>query len=404
MIRPAFEELYGASPSQAWTPQTEAMLTMEPCPDLSSSGTAYFVIRKGPVRLVRRMASQVSSSNSCTGRKVVMSMPALLTRISSRPRAETASSTRRRASAGLPTSPSSATARPPEAFTPATTSSRASRLRMATAATVAPSSAKRSTMARPRPRDAPVTSAARPARRPVRVAPPCCSTIVPPVAPELCTVAGGRWLRTAPDGPCWASKAMVAAGHPGCQFGRPQASLRCIIVGRLRRLCRSTASPSPDDATRPSRHDHRFQPQQAAHFLNGRGLVSYPERHVVRRPFGAPAVDELVRRQRETQAAVGVADAQDRARQRLALRRQQLEAPVRGLRQAQDGHRPGLDVEFDGKAGAGLAMIEAQAAQDGAPVADGQMPGAVVAHQQETLVQVHGIEFGKRSADAQPVQ
>ena len=91
-----------------------------------------------------------------------MTMPALETRISTRPKASVVSATRRSASARFDTSAWTTTASPPASAISRATASALSRVLTQFTATLAPSRAKRNAMARPMPRDEPVTIAVLP--------------------------------------------------------------------------------------------------------------------------------------------------------------------------------------------------------------------------------------------------
>src|SRR3954454_9894430 len=134
------------------------MWTIDPPPASSRCGMANFETRNGPRRLTRRISSNVSTSHSCTGTHVAVSMPALLTSVSSPPSAATAPSTTVRAPSTSDTSPTAATAVPPAATISSTVRCVRSGSRPPTA-TAAPSRAKRVATSRPIPLDAPVTSA-----------------------------------------------------------------------------------------------------------------------------------------------------------------------------------------------------------------------------------------------------
>ena len=62
-------------------------------------------------------------------------------------------------------------------------------------------------------------------------------------------------------------------------------------------------------SVRPSAHDHRFQPEQSAEFLQRAGLMSHAQSIVMSRALFAPAIHEFIRRKGEAEATVGVPDA-----------------------------------------------------------------------------------------------
>src|SRR5438105_11072323 len=114
-----------------------------------------WAVKKRPLRLVSSTASQSASVTARAGLRMLV--PALLTSTSIRPKASRASPTNRATSAGRVTSPSRARTRPPCARSPSAASSPRSRWRL-TMTRSAPKRARPSAMARPRPREAPVTS------------------------------------------------------------------------------------------------------------------------------------------------------------------------------------------------------------------------------------------------------
>ena len=165
--------------------------------------------------------------------------------------------------------------------------------------------------------------------------------------------------------------------------------------GRTRRR-KQTRSTQPTSAySRPrSRGD-------AAHVG---GDVADPERDVVGRALGAPALEELGGRATEAQPAVRVADPERRPRDRLALGGEQLEPPVGGLRAPDDGDRPVADLELDAQPGPGLAVVELERAQRRLLLRDREVAGPVVAHEHEAVVEVERVELGVGPARAEPVE
>ena len=132
--------------------------------------------------------------------------------------------------------------------------------------------------------------------------------------------------------------------------------------------------------------------------------VADAERDVVGRALLAPALEELGGPVPEAQAAVGVADPERLAGDRLALGRQQLQPPVRGLGAADDRHRPVADLELDAQAGAALAVVELERAQRRLLLGDRDVARPVVAHQHEVLVEVERVVLGVGAAGAEPVE
>src|SRR5918993_2180197 len=146
-----------------------------------------------------------------------------------------------------------------------------------------------------------------------------------------------------------------------------------------------------------------FQVQKARDLAQRAGVVADAEGAVVRRSLLAPGVHESRWRQREPQAAVGISDPQRRPRQRLPLGCEHLEVALAGLGYGEDGDRPSLDAELHGDPVAGLAVVDPQPTKDRCSVADGDVPGAVVAHQYKALVEVHHVELGEGTSGSQGV-
>ena len=114
------------------------------------------VQRKAPLRFTVRTASQ--SSSFIRRRRPSRVIPALFTRISTRPNVSTARSIIRSESAVTVTLPWTASASPPVDLISAASASTPSGA-MSTATILAPSAARARAMLRPIPRDAPVTMA-----------------------------------------------------------------------------------------------------------------------------------------------------------------------------------------------------------------------------------------------------
>src|SRR5215472_2017032 len=138
------------------TPEIDEMLTMAPPPILRICGTAYFIPRKTPRALTPMICSQAAVSNrSSTALPLI---PALLTRMSSRPNSATVASTTACQLASSVTSRWWKRAVPLAATISATTLLPSSSSRSATT-TVARSRAKMRAMLAPMPDAAPVISA-----------------------------------------------------------------------------------------------------------------------------------------------------------------------------------------------------------------------------------------------------
>ena len=135
----------------------EAVLTMTPPFCFSKTGSVLRMTRMGPVRLVAITLSHNSSVTSPAGTSM-SKMPALLTRMSSRPYVDTVVSTMRETSCSRATSAVTASACPRalrmvSAVFPAEIPS------MSATTTAAPSLANRRAISRPMPDPAPVMSA-----------------------------------------------------------------------------------------------------------------------------------------------------------------------------------------------------------------------------------------------------
>ena len=126
--------------------------------------------------------------------------------------------------------------------------------------------------------------------------------------------------------------------------------------GRAGRAAGSRRAPSQPTSAY-SRSEHR---RDLAHLA---GDVPDAERDVVRRALRAPALEELGRRQPEPQAAVGVADPEGVAGDRLALADEQLQRALGGLGAADDRDRAVADLQLDAQPGAALAVVELERAQ-----------------------------------------
>ena len=152
-MMPALAAEYTASPLEPTRPASELMLTIRPRRRSIMPSSTARVTRIGPFKLIARTLSQVSSALFTNGS--ALSQPALLTRMSVGPRRRSASAI---AAATAPASVTSMRRPMPPTASPA---SRAVRSSTSSAATFAPSAARRSAIARPMPRPAPVTSATR---------------------------------------------------------------------------------------------------------------------------------------------------------------------------------------------------------------------------------------------------
>ncbi len=124
---------------------------------------------QGPLRLVSITASQSDSPSCSIGPRMLM--PALLTRMSSRPRPSTTRATMSSTWAATATSAATPSVLRPLAFAISSATRWAAAPSRAEIATSAPASASASAIARPRPLVPPVTSATRPSSRNRSIAP-----------------------------------------------------------------------------------------------------------------------------------------------------------------------------------------------------------------------------------------
>jgi hypothetical protein len=101
----------------------------------------------------------------------------------------------------------------------------------------------------------------------------------------------------------------------------------------------------------------------------------------MRGTVGAPLGNETARADGEAIAAVAVADFQNRAGHGFAFRRHQLQLAARGLGDGEQRHRAMLDRHFYRKATSHFAVIDLQRPDFRLALRDGDVAGAVVAHQ-----------------------
>src|SRR5215210_5719582 len=146
----------------------------------------------------------------------------------------------------------------------------------------------------------------------------------------------------------------------------------------------------------PSDFDE-LETEQARDLAQRASVVAYAKGAVVRRALLAPGVHERGWRQCEPEPAVGVSDPHRRSRQRLAFGREHLEVAFPGLGYAEDGDGSCLDTELNGDTIADLAMVDTEASEHRLLVADGDVPRTIMAHEDEVIVEVHGVELSERS-------
>jgi hypothetical protein len=157
--RPALLAAYDACgmPGMPTSPLIDETFTIAPRPAATMCGCTAWASRNGATRLSSSVPRTTSTGSSSAGWTPRMA-PAAFTRISGPPSRSATSGTS--ASSAAASTRSQATARPP---TSPASDSRRSR-RRATTATRAPADARARATAAPRPDDAPVTTATRPAR------------------------------------------------------------------------------------------------------------------------------------------------------------------------------------------------------------------------------------------------
>src|SRR5215469_15028215 len=210
-MTPNLDTLYAASPgnfSVAYTPYSDAMLTMRPSPAGTMAVKAARQHRKVPVRLIPSVSCHIFDVVSTNGARV--STAAAQTSTLNWPTPATSANRRSTAASSL-TSVGTGVAWPPASLIRPATPSRACRSRAAST-TWAPAAATAAAVAAPIPRLAPVTTASRPAshlageaggvpvggRRPGSAT--CHSPVQPlvrvqaqlQVKPALCVLAAGQ--------------------------------------------------------------------------------------------------------------------------------------------------------------------------------------------------------------------
>src|SRR5258708_14270828 len=124
---------------------------------------------------------------------------------------------------------------------------------------------------------------------------------------------------------------------------------------------------------------------------------------VVRDAGGAPGISPLTRVAAEVDARGGVAYLEQRAGDPLALRGDEGEAAAALLGNSERGDRAMGDVEFDGDPPAALPVVDAEAAQQGALLADRQVRRTIVSHLDNIAAEVQRLQLGERAPAAEPV-
>src|SRR5947209_2077467 len=164
-----FVALYTPAPARALRPATELTLTRSATPRGPAEAACSKCASAALVQYISaetlRSSIRFHSPTSASGIGPSSMTPALLTRVSSRPKCATVSATTARARCSSVTSASSTSASPPAARMRAASASSRSR-RRATSATCAPCAASATAVASPIPELAPVTSATVPSSVP----------------------------------------------------------------------------------------------------------------------------------------------------------------------------------------------------------------------------------------------
>ena len=207
-------------------PAIEAILMMTPPPEFRIAAIACCVPKRTPRTLTSTTRSQrAGSSSGNTSRGVIpaSTMPALFTRMSSRPKDAHTSSMILRMPSSFATSPGITPARPPSCSMTRTLSS-ASPSSMSLTATVAPSRASRRAVARPIPDPEPVTSAI------------ACLMFIGLVSRSSATAQFPCWTPSGTDG--WSTRQHSRRGTTSVGCHRLRAAIQFRAVPHLRRFPR----------------------------------------------------------------------------------------------------------------------------------------------------------------------
>ena len=195
----ARETLVGNARASGALPPTIVALTMLPPPRARMIGTTSRHTRTAPITLRSRSSCQAASSTSSS--EAAADLPALLTAMSTPPKRSTAAATNRSMSAAFDTSAGTARTSDPVVEAIVSATSRRCASRRAQIATLQPSAASFSAVARPNPSLAPVMIATR------SLSP---SSSIPPAPLQQHPPAGSRIRRTRP-----------AARSPTAEMGEP---------------------------------------------------------------------------------------------------------------------------------------------------------------------------------------
>ncbi len=123
--------------------------------------------------------------------------------------------------------------------------------------------------------------------------------------------------------------------------------------------------------------------------------MAYTHSAVVSWPLGIPGVHESTRAEREAVAAVGVADLQNRACHAIALGHEQFKVCVSVFRNGEQRDRTVLHAHFDREALSHLAVVDLEWSHLCFPLTDGDVPWAVMTHQNQIFVKVDRIVLGE---------
>ena len=153
-----------------------------------------------------------------------------------------------------------------------------------------------------------------------------------------------------------------------------------------------------------SRDDGQLEIEQRGDFPEPFDLVADPQRDVVRRALSAPVVEERRRipekRIREFVFPIlNVGPATDSPSAARSLSRPS--AVCVTPRMVTGPRRTFISIE---RPGARLAVVEPERAGDRSSVGDREVARAVVAHQDELLVEVEAVELGVGASGAEPVE
>ena len=119
--------------------------------------------------------------------------------------------------------------------------------------------------------------------------------------------------------------------------------------------------------------------------------------------IGAMLISSVPLRRLLRRHAVKIGDA-GLAVDDLSLGGHEAQGTVAQLRDSEAGHRPVGDVELDRHAVAALAVVDAEAAQQGTPLADRQVGRPIVAHFDHVVGEIERLQFAEGPPGAEPVK